>query len=84
MTIYTGEDARTACERILENIDYSMAITGYDSASAGYWEENGKWVAYDNTDGECWMEEFATEAEAKGWIDGGENDRNRMKGRMNN
>jgi hypothetical protein len=27
-----------------------------------------KWIAYDNTTGDCWVEEFKTRKEAKDWV----------------
>lgn len=64
MKIYTGEEAEKVCKMILANEDYSTPIEGYEVFSTGYWRECGKWVAYDNLDGECWMEEFKTKEEA--------------------
>ena len=34
-----------------------------------YCEDNGVWVACDNTTGDCWVEEFKTEEGAIGWLE---------------
>ncbi len=65
MTIYTGEEARIVCDLILRNEDYSTPIEGYEVCSVGFWREGDKWIAYDNTTGDCWVEEFKTRVEAK-------------------
>lgn len=66
--IYTGQEAKKVCEAILSNEDYDTPIPGYDHLSSGYWKECGKWIAYDNTTGDCWMEEFDTLKEAKQYV----------------
>lgn len=65
MKIYKGEEARIVCDLILRNEDYSTPIEGYEVFSTGYWFERDRWVAFDNLDGECWVEEFKTKKEAK-------------------
>lgn len=69
-TIYTGEEAKTVCNMILNNTDWTAPLKGYDSISKGYWKEGpDRWVAYDNTDGDCWVEEFRTRKEAIKYIE---------------
>ena len=80
MTIYIGTIAEKVCNLILRNEGYSTPIEGYDVCSMGYWGERirivkgGKFkliirfVAYDNTTGDCWVEEFKTRKEAEAWI----------------
>lgn len=68
MTIYEGEEAYKVCNTILANGDFSTPIEGYEVFSAGFWREGYKWIAYDNTTGDCWVEEFKTMEKAKGWI----------------
>ena len=34
-----------------------------------YCEDNGVWVACDNSTGDCWVEEFKTEVGAIGWLE---------------
>lgn len=64
-TIYEGEEAYKVCNMILANGDFSTPIEGYEVFSAGFWREGDKWIAYDNTTGDCWVEEFKTRKEAK-------------------
>ena len=35
----------------------------------GYFMENGKWVAFDNSTGDCFVEEFAKEEQAIAWVE---------------
>lgn len=72
-TCYTGEIARKVCNMILatgrNNGRYDSLIEGYKCKSVGFWKENGKWIAYDNTNGCCWVEEFPTRKAAVKWIE---------------
>jgi len=73
VTIYTGSEAQRACNAILEanrdfssdSVKYNKPVDGIDILSAGYWEEDGKWIAYDNSTYDCWVEEFKTKKEAR-------------------
>ena len=69
-TIYKGEDAKRVCGMILANDNYDTPLKGYDHLSAGYWKEDGKWIAYDNTTGDCWVEEFETRRQAAQYAEG--------------
>lgn len=74
MKIYKDETAEKVCKMILATeCDgvYDTPIEGFDHLSAGYWHENGKVIAYDNTDGCCWVEEFSTTGQALRWIKNG-------------
>lgn len=74
-TIYTGMQAKLICNRILnegyneETGKYEIELEDTDIHSTGYWKEDGTWVAFDNTTGDCWVEEFKTEAKARRWCD---------------
>lgn len=68
-TIYKGKDAKKVCGMILANENYDTPLNGYDCNSAGYWKENGKWIAYDNTTGDCWIEEFKRRCEASKYVE---------------
>ena len=66
ITVYQGSVAQQACQAILAaNINNALGHTKYDQPveginikSAGFWEEDGKWIAYDNSTYNCWVEEF--------------------------
>lgn len=64
--ILTGADAKRICNEILAFDDYSSIHLG----AFGYWHEQDSWVAFDNTDGNCWMEEFSTEDAARDYAKG--------------
>ena len=55
---------------ILANDNYDTPLKGFDHLSAGYWKEDGKWIAYDNTTGDCWVEEFETRRQAAQYAEG--------------
>lgn len=74
--IFKGQKAKEICEAILganpgKTEDFTAPMPDNLVYSAGYWkdEENGKWIAYDNTDHYCWVEEFETEKQAKSWVE---------------
>lgn len=72
MADYSGESARNACEAILKagkNEKYNIPVKGFILESSGFWKENGKWVAYDNSTYDCWVEEFSTRKEARTWCE---------------
>ena len=66
--IYSGLEAHNKCKEIIASrhegdINYPLHMN-----TAGYWmAERGIYVAYDNSDGNCWMEEFRTLEAAKAW-----------------
>lgn len=35
----------------------------------GVYQDEGRWVAFDNRDGDCEVEEFRTRAKAVAWLD---------------
>lgn len=64
--ILTDAEAKRICNEILESEDYQHTHLG----ASGYWYEQGRWVAFDNTDGNCWMEEFSKKKHAIAYADG--------------
>lgn len=68
VTVYLDETAHKVCNLILDNEDYSDPIEGFESCSVGFWKEKGKWVAYDNATGNCWVEEFTDYDEMTNWL----------------
>jgi len=71
--VLQGEKAERILGEILADKDEAV-VSGEDSYQSGeypapyvsgYYQENGAWVAFDNTNHHCWVEEFATEALAK-------------------
>ena len=67
---YVGDFARTVCNYILKHYDDAKEMYTEFFGTTGVFQENGKWVAYDNTTGDCWVEEFKTKREAERWVDG--------------
>lgn len=67
--LYVGDLARQTCNSILKDGNYTQSDFG-SARSKGYWKEDGRWIAYDNTTFDCWVEEFATRKEAKEWLIG--------------
>lgn len=64
--ILTGAEAKRICNEILASEDYSSIHLG----AFGYWHEQDRWVAFDNTNGNCWMEAFDTEDAARDYAKG--------------
>lgn len=70
--IYFKEDGRDCLNNILDSIvlekedpfDGNYPILPI----AFYFEENGKYIAVDNTECNCWVEEFNSPGEAIEWI----------------
>lgn len=60
-TYLKGEEAQKVCNEILNSDNYQECHLG----AQGYWKEHDKYVAFDNTTGDCWMEEFTIEREAR-------------------
>ena len=67
--IYTNERAEEVVGLILES---GIGGNKYPAfvGDSGYYKdkETGKWVAFDNTTCDCWIEEFDSEKEALKWI----------------
>lgn len=63
--IHTDNDARATLNTIMENVatDGTYPLHG---GEVGYFkDEGGKWVAWDNSTCDCWIEEFDTEEQAE-------------------
>ena len=65
--IYRGKNAEGVLSCLLKNGDYS--IYGYGGTKGCFFDrEAEKWVAFDNSTNDCWVEEFNSEAEAAEWL----------------
>ena len=73
ITVYQGSVAQQACHAILaansnnalDHTKYDQPVEGINIKSAGFWEEDGKWIAYDNSSYDCWVEEFDNKKDAR-------------------
>ena len=65
--ILLGNEAKEMCEDLL---DKKGIIVIDQDCSTGMWYENGKWIAYDNSTGDCWLEEFTDIRDAYLWATG--------------
>ena len=59
--IYYGKIANEILNKNLDNRNFNK--------SKGYFFDKKMWVAYDNTTGNCWVEEFKTEGLAICWLE---------------
>ncbi|NPV00030.1 MAG: hypothetical protein HPY53_01495 [Brevinematales bacterium] len=63
-----GKEAKEYVEKALKYAEdhkgYGAEVYGY---KAGYYEEGKVYVAFDNTDNCCWVEEFKSPREAEQW-----------------
>lgn len=67
--VYNGDEARTKCNEILATSQIGKITYPTHIGTSGYWQANNIWVAYDNLDGNCWIEEFKSESAAKAWAE---------------
>lgn len=59
--IYLGKTANTILQKNLKNRNYNRC--------RGYFLDRKVWIAFDNTNGNCWVEEFASEGMAICWLE---------------
>lgn len=68
VTMYQGEKAKALCDEILngrKNERYPLHF-----GAKGFFQDGGKYVAFDNSSKDCWVEEFYTRESAVGWCSG--------------
>lgn len=64
--VLTGKEAQETLSAILSK---DMATNQYPAPYVtGYYADGQVWVAFDNRDGCCWVEEFSTERKAKEYV----------------
>ncbi|MCK9450916.1 MAG: hypothetical protein M0Q90_04445 [Bacteroidales bacterium] len=61
MMIYTGKTANTLLHQNLEDRKSNIC--------KGYFCQENRWIAFDNSTGNCWVEEFYTEEKAICWLE---------------
>jgi len=67
--VLTGKEAKRTLGRLL-TVDDGRLIPSYPKPYiSGYYWDIDLWVAFDNSQGRCWIEQFETEDEAKDWLD---------------
>lgn len=68
VTMYQGEKAKALCDEILNGgKDERYPL---HSGTKGFFQDGGKYVAFDNSSKDCWVEEFYTKESAVGWCSG--------------
>lgn len=74
-TVYRGGKAQEFCDYLTDSLNDPEWATrpmwfhdDMDRHVAGLWQEGDKWVAFDNSSGDNWVEEFKTELDALMWI----------------
>lgn len=69
--ILTGKEAQKVLGEILESERKSSSLTfPAHTGARGFFYEKPKFVAFDNSSNDCWVEEFRTEVGAKKWCQG--------------
>lgn len=67
MEVLQGKEAEKVLIKILDDKEKENSI-GSDKYPkpfvSGYFQDDNRWTAFDNTDKCCWVTEFDTEAEA--------------------
>lgn len=68
--IYKGQEAERICQEIIDNYNWEAQKYYNHYGACGYFQdqETKHWVAFDNSTGDCWMEEFIGMSSAKRWI----------------
>lgn len=68
----TGSDAQHVLIEILDNYkDGDQAYNTHVGSTGYYKNELGGFTAFDNTDGNCWTEDFRSVKAAINWINNG-------------
>jgi hypothetical protein len=63
--IYTGDEAREKVDHLLKSVgqpwrsQYQLRLP--EDRCCGYFHDGERWIAFDNRDGNCWVEEFRSE-----------------------
>ena len=71
VSIYNSDEARRIYDEILESERTSRKLVfPAHTGALGVFEEEGKYVAFDNTTNDCWVEEFWNENIAYSWVRG--------------
>ena len=69
--ILTGKEAQRVLGEILESERKSRSLTyPAHTGAVGFFYEKPKFVAFDNSSNDCWVEEFKTETGARKWCRG--------------
>ena len=71
LEILTGKEAQKVLGEILESERKSRSLTfPAHTGARGYFYEKPKFVAFDNSSNDCWVEEFRTKLGAEKWCRG--------------
>lgn len=69
--LLTGEEAQKILGEILESERRSRSLTfPAHTGAQGYFRDGAKYVAFDNSTNDCWVEEFRTKIGAEKWCRG--------------
>ena len=68
VTMYQGDKAKALCEEILNGVKDERYPLHF--GAKGFFQDGGKYVAFDNSSKDCWVEEFYTRESAVGWCSG--------------
>ena len=69
--LLTGEEAQKVLGEILESERRSRSLTfPAHTGAQGYFRDGAKYVAFDNSTNDCWVEEFRTKIGAEKWCRG--------------
>lgn len=69
LPVLLGDEAKDNCTQILNRMLDDSYVKGLDD-SIGLYYEKDRWIAYDNSTGDCWVEEFTDIREAYLWVTG--------------
>lgn len=76
-------DPKERAELLIEEYDEQVDFYDFEKVAFYYQEAEFLWIGIDNTTGDCWVEEFHTESEAKTYIENSERKQEDDKRRNN-
>ena len=66
--IYEGKEALELVGQILESLNEKGRYPLHSGDMGYYKNADGIWTAWDNSTGDCWVEDFKTQKEAIEWL----------------
>lgn len=68
LEILEGEAAKKMLNKMLDSFDIKAINFKYSPFCKGLFKKAGAYVAFDNSTGECWTEEFESKKAAKKYL----------------
>ena len=69
--MYTGKEAQELVGQILNSVNKKGHYPLHEGDCGYYKNADGIYTAWDNITGDCWVEDFKSEKDAKKWCEDG-------------